>query len=193
MSNKFRASWSILNPWAQGNWDRAVKNYFKLDPYISEAMAEGKNYHEEWEAEIAVTKALPKIMGGKKLKAPSPELKMVAQLEDWLDLVGVIDCYDEPIIYEFKTGRTSSEVYASSMQPAIYGVLATFNDLLVDRAEIYHYDQHNKKHDMSIVWLTDKLIKKAHEWVVTYASEMHHYLETNNLYDTLGGTNVKLD
>lgn len=183
MKNKFRASYSILNTWASGNYDMAIKYYFKLDTFVTPAMVDGRKYHETWATHINNTLRLPEEFGKLELKKPQTELKKVVQITDWLELVGIIDCYDDPTIYEFKTGKQSSESYASSMQPAVYGVLATMSGLYVDRAVIHHYDQHRKKSDNSYIWLTDKVLNDGLNWIETLASEMHNYLEQNKLYE----------
>jgi len=182
MENKFRASFTVLSKWAAGDWEGAIKTYFKLEQFTTPAMADGKAYHELWAMQIDADKALPKIFGGSTLIDPKTELKKVAKLEPWLDLVGVIDCYDRPTIYEFKTGKASSEHYAGTRQCGVYGVLASFMGLYADKAVIWHYDQYAQKSDMSQVWLTDELLKSAHEWIITQSSEMHNYLQENKLY-----------
>lgn len=186
MTNKFRASYSVLNTWASGDWERAIKMYFKLEKFTTRAMAEGKEFHEAWEAHINKYKTLPNEFDETVLKDPKPELKLVVQIYDWLELVGVIDCLDVPAIYEFKTGKTTSEIYAVSKQPAVYGVLATMSGFVVDRAFIYHYDQYKKQTDMSQVWLTDKTLQMGINWIETLASEMHDYLVENKLYERFG-------
>ena len=160
--NKFRASYSVLTTWAHGDWERAVKQYFKLESFTTEAMADGKRYHETWREETDKTGRLPAVFGGKKLTRPMTEIKKVVAIEPWLDLVGVIDCYDDPVIYEYKTGKTESDIYAGSPQVGLYGLIATLSGMMADRAEIHHYDQHNKKTDMSLVWLTDDKIRESY-------------------------------
>lgn len=185
-NNKFRASFSILNTWASGNWQRAIEYYFKLATFTSPQMAAGKEWHQAWEKHIQANSTLPVEMGAKKLISPQTELKRVVELRPWLDLVGVIDCYDAPTIYEFKTGKQSSESYASSPQAGVYAVLATYSGLYVEKAEIYHYDQYLKQYDMSVVWITDKMLDDAFNWVETLASEMHSYFVKNSLYEKFG-------
>lgn len=187
MNNKFRASWSVLSVWASGDYEKAIKGYFKLEEYKSKAMDQGKALHKLWEKEIIKNKALPLDFGGKKLINPEPEKKIVVQIEDWLELVGVIDCIDSPTIYEFKSGKTNSESYANTKQTGIYAVLATLSKIFVDRAEIHHYDQTKpigKRHDMSMVYLTDSLLKESFNWIITMSSDMHNYLLVNKLYET---------
>ena len=183
MNNKFRASYSVLSTWASGDWEKAIKMYFKLETFTSPAMEEGKKYHKQWADYILKNKSTPMELGSIKLSDPTVEIKKTVNIHDWLDLVGVIDCYDKPIIYEWKTGKGTSESHASSPQAGVYGVIATMAGFYADKAEIYHYDQHAKKSDMSIVWLTDKVLKDSLNWVETLSSEMHNYLKENQLYE----------
>ena len=187
MENKrFRASYTVLNTWASGNWQRAIEQYFHLQDFVTPAMVAGRDYHKTWCEYIEKNKALPLEFGGKKLKAPICEEKKIVTLYDWLDLSFIIDCYDEKTLYEFKTGKQSSEAYASDMQVGVYGVGATYSGLYVDKAEIHHYDQYTKKHDMSVVWVSDNLLEKSHNWIVTLAGEMQNYFLQNGLYERFG-------
>ena len=185
-TNKFRASWTVLNNWASGNWERAIKDYFKLDQFVTPAMADGRKWHEKWEQDIIKTKKLPAEFGDKVLAAPVCESKKVVALASWLDFVFKIDCYDIPTLYEFKTGKQSSESYASSMQMPVYAVGATYAGFIIDKAEIYHYDQYLKRVDMSMLWLTDKMLEFAHNWIITLSGEMQTYLLQNKLYERFG-------
>lgn len=186
MNNKFRASFSILKMWESGAWDKAIEAYFKMSQFTTRSMEEGKEYHEGWQKETNRTQCLPSVFGAKKLTSPKTELKLVVALADWLDLVGVIDCLDGDVIYEYKTGKTNSEIYLNSVQPAVYGVLAVYSGFVVKKAEIYHFDQHSKKMDMSIVWLTDRVIDDAYEWIFSVSSEMYAYFNENDLFNRFG-------
>jgi len=183
--NKFRASYSILDTWRRGDYERAVKMYFKLETFDSEAMQQGRDYHQKWQEEVEKTKKLPAVFGGKKLTAPKTELKLVAQIYDWLEFVGVIDCYDKPTFYEYKTWVSESQNYINSYQIGMYGLLLTYTDKYVDSCEIYHYNQYNNKVDMSKVYITDKLIQDSLNFLITTSVEMHDYLLSNNLYERL--------
>lgn len=190
-ANVFRASYSVMDAWQSGNYERAIKMYFKLEDFITPAMADGRTWHKKWEEHVKTTKTMPLEFGGKPLKDPRPEGKKQVHITDWLDLVGVIDCYDKPDIYEWKTGKQSSEVYANSKQAGTYGVLATMSGLYVEKAHIYHYDQYLKTYEMSTVWLTDKLLKDTLNWIETVGGEMHNYLLENKLYDQFGANLLK--
>ncbi len=176
---KFRASFSVLSAWQSGNYDRATEMYFKLKKFATPAMVEGKRLHKEWKKEVDITKCLPKVFGGKKLNNPHTEVKLVKQLDDWLELVGVVDLEDLPTLADYKTGVTPSETYANSMQLKVYQILFP----TATKAEIYHYNQHTKETDMSIVHLNDKTLEESINWVVTLSGEMHDHFEKNGLYE----------
>lgn len=179
---KFRASYSVLNAWSSGNYERAVEMYFKLKEFTTEAMANGKEWHKEWETEVKTTGCMPVIFGGQKLINPKTEIKIVKELDTWLDLVGVIDLQHGEAgetLVDYKTGKTTSDSYANSFQPRVYHILIPE----AKRFEFRHYDAVTKKTDTSIVHLTPATLNAGIEWVVTMASEMHSYLTKNQLYE----------
>jgi hypothetical protein len=182
---KIKVSYTILNAWAQGKYEDAIKYFFRLEVIQTPQMLEGQKYHKAWEQEIQKTKKLPEVFGSKQLNNPSPEQYIKVNINDWLILSGKIDCYDRPTIYEFKTGRQTSEDIARSMQVGVYGVLSTFNKQYVEKAEIYCYNQYvkNDNKSMSIVYITDKLLEDSLNWVESIACEMRHYLEENRLFE----------
>ena len=186
MTNKFRASFTVLDQWNSGNWEMAVKMYFKLEKFVTPAMQAGREWHEKWAKHVTDTKTMPIEFGGKALINPVAEQKTVIQIQDWLELVGIIDCYATPVIYEWKSGKQSSEAYAGSQQGGIYAILGTYSKKYVERIEIHHFDQYSKKSDMSIVWVTDELLKNTYNWIITTAGEMHMYFEKNDLYNRFG-------
>lgn len=183
VENKFQASYSVLNAWASGNWERAIKMYFKLDSFTTEAMADGSYYHDKWCEEVKKTGRLPDEFGGGPLKNPVCETRLFATISDWLELAGTPDVVDSPIIYDYKTGKGMSELYARSKQLPVYGVLCTLNNIYVEKGVILHYDQYTGKLENSYVWLTDKALQDAMNWVETYASEMHSYFLEQHLYE----------
>lgn len=184
--NKFRASYTVLDMWANGNWHGVVNTYFKLDRLTTPGMEQGKLLHEQWKKYIDEHKRLPDELGGTKLKNPITETKLEVPLSDWLELVGVPDCIDGEHIYEFKTGKLSSENYASSFQGGVYGVLGTLTGRMMTKAILCHYDQYVKRTDVSYVWITDELIKKTANWIETLSAEIHEYFTQNGLYQRYG-------
>ena len=182
---KIKVSYTILNAWAQGRYEDAIKYFFRLDVIQTPAMLEGQKYHKAWEEEIKKTKKLPEVFGAKQLINPSPEQYIKVNINDWLILSGKIDCYDKPTIYEFKTGIQTSEDVARSKQPGVYAVLSTLNKQYADRAEIHCFNQKvkNDNKSMSIVYLTDKVLEDALNWIETLSGEIRNYLEQNKLFE----------
>jgi len=188
MENKhiFRASYTILSLWESNRWEDAIKVYFKLDTFCTPQMAAGKELHKKWEAETMRTKCLPAVLGGAPLKDPKVEHKIVASLAPWLNLVGVIDLNDGDTLYEYKSGVQSSEQYASGKQHGVYALLAREAGYDPKLIKIYHYNQYTKRKDLSLIWVTDKLVADAREWVETIAGEMQNYYLTNKIYERFG-------
>lgn len=185
--NKFRASYTILSAWESGRWEDAIDMYFKLgNSYQSEKMRDGKVLHEGWEEEIVATKSLPAVFASMPLSNPEPEIKLVVQVYDWLELVGVIDCYDSPDVHEFKSGVINSQAYARDKQIGMYALLATLSGREAKRLFIHHYNQYDKTSDTSIVWVTPKLLEDTREWIELIAREMHEYFIENDLYERFG-------
>lgn len=183
---KFRASYSVLSQWKSGRWEDAIALYFKLAQWENPAMEAGKEWHAKWEEEGIKTGCLPEIFGGKKLQDPQFEVKFVHEIEPWLDLVGVLDVLDSPDIYDYKTGVTSAANYANTPQGGIYALLATLEGHYVEKMHYLAYNQHTKKKTVAMVWVTDKVLEDAMDFVKTYAAEMHQYLIDNDLYAQLG-------
>lgn len=172
--------------WSGGRWEDAINAYFKLESIETRQMRDGKQFHDLWQKEVEGTKCLPQVFGGTKLTNPQTELKKVVELEPWLDLVGIIDTYDEGDVHEYKTGLQNSAAYARDKQIGVYAVLALLSDLPAKRLFIHHYNQYEKVADTSMVWVTEKLLKDTVDWVETTAGEMHQYFLTNNLYERFG-------
>ena len=183
MTKPFRASFTILSAWESGQWERAVEMYFKLSKFTTEAMAAGKNKHEEWQQHIEQYKRLPAAFGEIQLAAPQCEYKIVTRLHDWLEVVIVPDCFDSPTLYEFKYSQRNSNVFAQTKQVPLYAAMLIANDIPIEKGVIWRQKPMSDESEMSIVWITDTLITEAIEWLETYASEMHHYLQKNDLYE----------
>lgn len=182
---RFRASYSILSAWESGQYQRAVEMYFGIGGIETDAMRQGKLFHERWAEHTLKTGCLPLEFGGKKLVNPKPELNVVAELTPWLDLSGFIDCLDGSTIYEYKTGSTESSVYANGWQVYVYQLLAKFVGQDTNLAFVMHHDQYLNRQDTSIVHLTPETLRSATEWVLTNSHAMHTYLLRNNLYREL--------
>lgn len=177
---KFRASFSTLSAWSSGDYERAVDMYFGLTDFVTPAMEEGRRFHKEWDTEIKKTGCFPKVFGGKKIKGEfKTELFVQRELDKWLEVVGFIDMQAGDTLYDWKTGKTTSDSYAGSFQAKVYQLLVPNSK----RFEFHHYDQYQKTTDVSIVHLTDETLEKGINWILTHSSEMHNYLQETGLYE----------
>lgn len=157
--------------------------YFRLKDFKTPEMAEGSMYHDEWKEETLKTQCLPKVFGGQKLNKPIVEKYIRVPLTPYLDISGRIDCMDLPVIYEYKTGSMSSEAHLNSYQGGMYAVLVTKWGYYVDRVILHRYNQARKEKDMSLIWVTSKLLTDTVNWIVTVGSEIHDYCLQNQLYE----------
>ena len=178
----FRASYSTLSQWAAGNYDRAIEMYFHVSKYDTEAMAIGRALHDAWDKEIKSTGCMPTVFGGKPLhpeyKAEVFAHKMIAP---WLQLRGRLDLIEPTVGRDWKSGVTTANTYANSMQHSVYQILYP----QLKRFE-YHAVNPYVTHDqvtMAIVHLSPRTLRDGIEWVVTHASAMKDYIESNNLED----------
>ena len=181
----FRASYSILNSWSKGYAQDAIDMYFKLNREPNKYMVEGLKFHKSWEEYVNKNKKLhPQLSSlNKPLNDPKCELKLEMPINDHIELVGVVDCLDEPILYEFKSGTKPSSEYANSVQADLYSILCEYHGYHPDRAFYLHFDQYLKETDGAMVWLTEQRRTEAMEWLLKYAEEMHQYLLVNGYYE----------
>lgn len=184
--NKIRASYSYLNLWASGQWEQAIKAYFKLDKFITREMAYGSELHDTWQKHVEATKRLPDVFGGTPLASPRCEEKLVIPVYDWLDLVIKPDLIDAPVIHEFKSGTAESDEYARSRQGALYAVGLTLVKTPVKWIDIHAYNQYSKRATFSRVVLTRKLLTEGLEWVEKVGREMFTYFEEQDLWSKYG-------
>lgn len=180
MKNKFRASYSTLSTWARGDIDRAIEGYFKLSTFTTPQMEMGKKFHKEWELEIKKTNCMPKVFGSRQIREFKTERKIVRQVTDWMELVGVVDLsINSELLIDFKTGKTPSSAYTNSFQHNLYQILIP----TAKRFEYHHWDQYKKKADMSMIHLSEKTLDAGLNYLLTYGAEMHSYLIENRLYE----------
>lgn len=174
-----RVSYSILSAWARGDYDRALSMYFREETPTTPAMELGKKMHDKWEKEIEKTKSMPAVFGGRPLEKHTTEnrTKRELMLNDWLQLVGVLDLMEGTTGRDWKCGRTTATSYANGYQHKVYQILYP----KLNRFEYYAYNPYDKSATMAIVHLTDKSLEDGVEWVITYASDFRAYLENNNL------------
>jgi len=183
--NIFRASFSVLNSWSKGYAKDAIDMYFKLPRETNQFMEDGLKYHKSWQEYIEKNKKLhPQLSSlNKPLNDPKCELKLEMPINDHIEFVGIIDCLDEPILYEFKSGTKPSSEYANSVQMDLYSMLLKYHGYNTERGFYLHFDQYVKETDSAMVWLTDQRRANALEWLLEKAEQMHEYLTDSKLYE----------
>lgn len=175
--SRIRLSYSILNAWSRGDYENALNMYFRKPTPTTPAMELGKKYHCEWENYIIKNQRIPKIFGHDKLNNPQPEVKIEKDLNDWLQIVGVIDLYEPDTLTgrDWKSGTTEVNQYANGYQHKFY-------QILIPKMQQFYYhsfNPYNNEVSTAKIYLTNNTLQDGVEWVVTFASEIKNYLEEN--------------
>jgi len=187
----FRVSYSSLAAWERGDFDRALAPWTGAVIESNEYMDRGKRWHGRWEREVKKTKRAPAVFGGEPLVNQELELqtKRVVDLNDWLQLSGVLDRIDSPEFLkggkrgiDYKLSKSNAVSWANSKQGNVYKIL--YPELALFEFHCLNPYLANDDPDratMSIIHLTDKSLEDGIEWVLTIASEMRAYLENNGI------------
>ena len=176
---KLRISYTLLSYWNRGDIDGAVGYYLKLGKELrTKAIEEGKSYDEVMLEIVDKEKRLPREMGNIKFKDPKTHLKIVVPYNELFDLVGVLDIYDPPIVYEFKTGTSKDSAdYASDFQVDLYFLLLVLAKMPVDRGYILHYDQAHRSFDKSLLWLGERRLENARNHIDSIGPEIYDFFK----------------
>lgn len=183
MKHTFRASFSILNLWANGRKEDAIKSYFKLPRFVTKEMEDGINYHRQWSDEIKRTSALPKVFGGLPIGKFETEIKHVIPITDWCDFVFVPDLVHVSVLTDFKTGTGATGEYLDSQQLPVYALMLAKEGVIVDRGVIRKYNQYEKKVEVGFVWLTPARLADAKKWLIENITSMSDYFDDNQIWD----------
>lgn len=172
-----RVSYSILSAWARGDVDRAIAPFLGQEVPPTQAMIDGKKWHERWEKETNRTGRRPLIFGGEKIPGVKTEVKLVRQLNDWCVLSGVIDLQSPDQNEDHKTGRSTATDYANSFQHKVYHVLdPSKKRFRYNCLNQYLPKNHPDRITVSILHLTRKTLEEGIEYVLTHAAELREYL-----------------
>jgi hypothetical protein len=180
-SDKLVINFSTLNPWSKGLIDRAITSYYKNDDAPTDALLDGRALHEMWEREIKRTGKLK--IGGSVITFKKPITEYYIQLpyNEFIDVRGTIDCIDGDTIYEWKSGKTKASDFAGTMQIPFYFMLSELHGVPVEKACLYHYNQHQKYGEMIQVWNYPEKVKAVRNWVDSIYPEILAYWEEHNL------------
>lgn len=180
-----KLSYSILDAWARGDYERAV-SYYLGDPVPpTEAMKLGQLKHKIWENHVKKTGELHPDWGGGKVHRPITEQKyqkFIPLSPKYRILIrGVIDLEysdnNEPVIVDYKCGQTPADQYVDGFQLCYY-------KLLRPRAEMGQYwcfNPYTSKVTKGIRFLNETDAELALEHIITHGSDMINYLEANKL------------
>lgn len=173
---KMRLSHTLLNLWIRGEVDRAIDYYFKLNKFEpTQAMIEGLAIDKAIQEEIIGRKKLPDFLGGERLINPKPQLKLEIEHNQYFDFVGVIDCYDEGRIYEFKTGALNSFNYLTQEQTKLYAYLCYKSNLPAKEIVVIRYSQKENEFDWSNAFVSEKTIDEAINFIDSVAPEIYSF------------------
>lgn len=182
-----RVSFSILDPWSKGNYEEALRRYWREEIEPTQAMIDGKALHEQWRMETEKTQSLPKVFGGNKLEIPEVERKMTCMIDGWIEFVGVIDIIESDFVFsDYKTGNSSASRYSNTFQIPCYHKLLHENGYTrMKEAYIRHYNQHKDSVTVGKLYLSDKTMEKGEEFIRTFASEMKSSIEESEYKNKL--------
>ncbi len=178
-----RVSFSILDSWARGDYDRAVGPFLGVEIPPTEAMLRGNRLHKEWEVETLGSGCLPKVFGGAKLVRPSVEgrTKKVIAINEWLTLSGILDLKhgeEGEIVEDYKTSVSKeASDFTNSFQHKVYHVLYPEAKVFVYRV----YNPITKEVSVSKVHLTRQTLLDGLEWILTHGADLKDYLEKNDI------------
>lgn len=172
---KLRVSYSLLSLWSSGRHEEAISLYLHKPLPKTKAMQFGSEFHKKLEDAISMHKRIKLGKSTFEFKNPEPEKRIVTPFNDRWDMSGMIDCYDEGTIYEFKSGVISSTDYSNGYQIPFYFLMCVRNDLVAKEAYIIHYNQHEKKADWTKVWNNKEQMEKAENYIDSLAPEIEEY------------------
>lgn len=170
---KLKLSHSIMAMWERGDTDGALAALQGVYMPPNEYMKFGIAMHKEWEREVKETNCLPAVFGGRQLVNPQTEVYKVVQLLDWLWLSGIVDLKEEWTLYDYKTGKGSASSYTNSLQSGCYKILHP-------EATVFRFlcwNQYTNKVSTSMVHLTEGMMQRSLDHVVTIACDIRAALE----------------
>lgn len=175
-----RISYTALSLWERGDIDGLLRYLKGERSEPTPQMLEGQKYDSQACAEALAAKRLTPEFGWYELVKPQPQLKLTAQLisasGEPFTLVGVIDVYDDGMIWELKTGVMTSASYARTKQTRLYILLCLLNKLPVKGVRIAHFDQYHNRTDVHKLILSRQLIKTTYKELLQTVADMQTFL-----------------
>jgi len=163
-----------------GNYEQCALMYqHKTEPNV--AQQGGLDMHDKWQGEIVKTKKL--VVKDRVFRFEKPEIeKKIEHNFSELSLVkGRIDCVDGGVVWEFKSGVTSSLEYAQKDQIPFYFMLLKMSGAPPEYAEVIHYNQEEDEVDVTKIYYSEELVDSAINLCQTYEHEIYEYFTSLNI------------
>lgn len=176
-----RVSYTLLSLWEKGRINEAISYYLKKPLPTTPAIDEGKRYDLKWQDDIRKTKTL--VVGQTTIKFSHPQMQVKIESEylDRFVIVGVYDCLDNDVLWEFKTGGSSSMEYANGYQVAIYLFLAELKKIPIQTSRILRYNQKEDKTDITIIHNTTHERGRGENYIQSLSYDIWDYFNTKGI------------
>lgn len=179
-----RISYTALSYWKRNDTQGMLKYFAGIRFNPTPQMQEGLRLDDEACEHALKEHKLPRHFGGFEVVDPITQLKLVGVISEGLvepvQLVGVIDTYDQGFIYEYKTGISSSSDYALTLQVPIYAML------LADKnTKYFTLDENDKwieRKDLKIFPPNGGRICRFNQYEGT--TDIHHMIISNHTIET---------
>lgn len=179
--SRLRLSHTFLLLWSQGRIQEAMDMYYHRKTVKSKAMEDGIKWHKTWQEQIENEGQLSMGRTTFTFKDPVCEKKLVAPLNDEVEISCVYDCLDYGCIYEWKSGVMSALEYVQGYQLGIYFLVAELLDIPVERGILAHFNQYENEADIVVVWNTERERDKARNFIESLTPEIVSYFEQYQL------------
>ena len=175
--SKLRLSYSLLSCWMTGDYEQCALMYqHKTSP--NEAQQGGLDMHDKWQSEIQKNKKLVVKDRVFRFKKPLCEHEIVQDFSELSVVKGRIDCVDTGVVWEFKSGVTSSLEYAQKDQLPFYFMLLKMGGNPPQYGKVVHYNQTDDLVDVSKVYYSDELVEQAINLCQTFEHDIFTYFDS---------------
>jgi hypothetical protein len=181
MPNKLRLSYSLISAWERGNVQDAVEMYFHVGGKMTPQIQYGIDFHKDMADHITKYNSFPDWFFKGGLKLPQTEKELIVPYNDLFDIKAIFDCYDNPDLYEFKTGVQDSLEWSRTLQLPMYFLVAEIDKMEIDKAIVIRHNQYKKESDYAITYNTKKLRDKARNAIDSTGPEIYKYFDEQGL------------
>ena len=178
--SKLRLSYSLLQCWLTGDYEQCALMYqHKTTPNV--AQQGGLDMHDTWQSEIEKTKKL--VVKDRVFRFTEPKLEhtIVQDFSELSIVKGRIDCLDCGVVWEFKSGVTSSLEYAQKDQLPFYFMLLKMSGTPPTHGVVIHYNQKEDLVDVSKVYYSEELVESAINLCQTYEHEIYQFFDSKHI------------